>query len=276
MKKLIALIAMTIMVVGAAGCQAQLTDLQLLEQAFANMETAESARTEASITIKMMGMTIDPITYEILFEKPDKTYMKMDADLFGTGEAATIEILLEDDAIKVRSGLFDELDAELQEILRESVAQEVENPSQYESILLELGDTTEFEAIDNPAGLDAKDYKAFKVTLEGQKLKDMVLDQMSFEDDFLPPDIEELNPEERDLVLAAIDEMLNDFTVKMEVVLVVNTKTKYFHHLKLNLDMSFPFPDFTGFGQQEVLNMSYIIEINYLEINTDLEFPTFQ
>ena len=93
MKKILTLLVITAVVIGIAGCTRVLTDMELLEQTFANMQEMESYKAQGSITVKFMGMTTEPFLYEMLYEKPDKSYLKMDADIFGIGERITVNTL---------------------------------------------------------------------------------------------------------------------------------------------------------------------------------------
>jgi len=272
MKKILALLVAAVLVLGAAGCSTQLTDMELLEQTYTNMQELESSKSEGSITIKMMGMTMDPFTYEILYEKPDKTYMKMDADLFGTGEKLSIEFLIQGEEVKLRSDFLDEVEPGLREMMEEAIIVDMENPQDYEEMFMELAEMTEFEVIDNPDGLDAKDYKTFEMTLDSEKLQQKMAEEMNLQEDFLPPEMEELSEEEQALYMQMVEEMLNNLKVDMVATMVVNTKTKHFHKLELDMGMEMPMP---MADQMEVVKFSYKIEIEYLEFNTDLEFPEF-
>lgn len=274
MKKLLVLLAITAMVIGIAGCSKELTDLELLEQTFENMQEAESYKAQGNITIKFMGMTMDPFVYEMLYEKPDKSYLKMDADIFGTGEKITVEYLMQGDEIKLRSDFLDEVEVEFREMAEESLVAEMENPQDYQDTFMELADLVDFEIIDNPHGLDAKKYKTYKFVLDSDKLKEMIAAEMGLEDDFLPAEYDELSEEEKAAYLEMVDQMLDQLDIAMEAVMVLDTGTKYFHSLEMDMAMDMPIP-FGESGELEKIRINYNIEIEYTEINTELEFPSF-
>ena len=268
MKRTIALLAIILVAFSATGCSSKSSDLQILEKAFENMNTMQSCRTEASITFKFMGMTMGPIDYEILVEKPDKTYMKTKGDLLGLGEESLIEILNVDGKIQMRSDLFDELPPEMFDSeLEDSLAEELDNPQQFEEILLSLANTTEFKLLDNPASLDSKNYKTYEIILDGETLTEIIREAMDLEDSFVPPEIED--PEE----LEIYNQLMDSLSVEMVSQVVVDLKTNYFHSLDVTVNISLTMPE-TVPGLLE-FDMTGLIKIKYLEVNTQLAFPEF-
>lgn len=274
MRKVFALLAAVILLIGVTGCGAQITEGELLAQAYDNMKTLESSRSTGSITISAMGMTMDPIEYEVLYEKPDKTYMKMDADFFGMGETTSFEILVQGEDIKIRSALLDQLDEQTRAAMEASLTTDMENPQEYEDMFLELQETTNYEIVDNPDGLDPKEFKTFKITLDADKLREQVAGEMNM-DDFLPPEAQGMDPAELAELQTAVEQMLTSMEVEMEAILVVNTETGFFKQLTMDMNMKLPFPA-VGTQAPQVMEMDYTIDIDYLEINTDLDFPDFQ
>lgn len=276
MKKILTLLVITAVVIGIAGCTRVLTDMELLEQTFANMQEMESYKAQGSITVKFMGMTTEPFLYEMLYEKPDKSYLKMDADIFGIGERITVEYLIQGGDIKLRSTFLDEAEPGYREVVEESLVADIENPRDYENTFMELADMVNFEIIDNPDGLDAKKYKTYKFVLDGEKLKQKIAEDMKLEEEYLPPEYAELNEEEQAAYLEMVDELLAQLDVAMEAVMVVDTGTKHFHSLQMDMAMDMPIPvPFGDSDEMEKIRISYNIEIEYLEINTEIEFPSF-
>lgn len=272
MKKFLVLLTVATLMLGIIGCNAQLSDLELMEKAYSNMQDMESFKSKGIVTIRMMGVTMDPINYDILYQKPDKSYFMIDADILGMGETLSIEYLIQGDDIRIRSEFLDELEPGFRAMVEESLATEMDNPLNYEEMVMDFADMTVFEVIDNPDDLDDKNYKSYKLTIDGELLKQEIFTELNMEDDLLPEDMDELSEEEQTMILQMIDDMLENMTVEVEAMIIVNTKTQYYHSLQMDIEMEMPIiiEDYT-----EVLEMDYTILLEYLEVNTELEFPEF-
>ena len=73
-------------------------------------------------------------------------------------------------------------------------------------------------------------------------------------------------------MLDILQAMLDSLKVTMDAVLVVNNKTAYFHSLEMDMgiEMSVPVEEET-----ETMTFSYLINIQYLAVGTELDFPKF-
>lgn len=274
MKKVVALLLAALLAVGVAGCGG-LSDQDLLQKAFAKMETISSSRTEIIMDISAFG-EITTVNYEIMAEKSGKSYMKVNMDFMGTGERNTFEMLVDGDQVRFRSDFLGDADEELREAAEASMAEGVEDPTKYEDMFLELADTTVFELIDNPANLDPKNFKTYRIILDGEALKEMTLEELDLGSGLLPED-EELDDEELEELNSFLTAMLDSISVEMVAEVVINVKTNLFHSMKLDMDMDFTFPDI--FGDEdglEQISVRYTVRIKYLEINSKLEFPELQ
>jgi hypothetical protein len=99
---------------------------------------------------------------------------------------------------------------------------------------------------------------------------------MKLEEEYLPPEFAELSEEEQAAYLEMVDELLAQLDVAMEAVMVVDTGTKHFHSLQMDMAMDMPIPvPFGDSDEMEKIRISYNIEIEYLEINAEIEFPSF-
>ncbi|MTI96324.1 MAG: hypothetical protein FH749_12750 [Firmicutes bacterium] len=286
MKKLI-LICLCALMILAAGCgsgSVALSDEELLERAYSNMEAAESSHLEASFAVSAMGMRMEPIHYEILQEYPDRTYMKLDVEDWDTGELTTLEILMDGDNISLRSDSLDALDAESRALLEELYLEEIENPGEYENIFLDLEQTTNFSVIDNPAGLDAEAYRTYLFTLDGDKLTEMVLAEMDLQDELFPAETEDLEEWEIEMLEAMTEMFMASLSLEMEAILVVDVASEHFHSLSMDIKMELPLgelfeiekEDDDFFAFPDMLQIRMEIELEYLAINTELEFPEFE
>jgi len=271
-KRFLAFILSVAMLASLAACKSpgKISEGELLAQAYAKMEKADSVHLNATISIAMMGTALGDMEYEIMAQKPDKTYLKMDLDIFGTGQTEPFEMLVIGDEIKFRSQFLDSLDAEYREMIEEMLAAELENPQEFENMFLELEETAEFEVIENPEGL-GDEYTTYSFNLSNDKLTEMFSETLSVEE-FFPIDLEELTEEEREEVLDILQAMLDSLKVTMDAVLVVNNKTAYFHSLEMDMgiEMSVPVEEET-----ETMTFSYLINIQYLAVGTELDFPKF-
>ena len=275
MKRFLAIILAAFLVLSVAGCGSGLTDLELLQQTYNNMQTLESSQSEITVTINMMDVTLAPIKYEVLYQ-PDKTYIKMNLDLFGTGERAEFEILVQGSEVRLRSDMLEGMDEEIQEMFKTAVTEEMDNPQKYEDLFLEAEEMTNYTVIDNADGLDAKKFKTYKMTVDSEKLKQSVSKEMREEiEKQVLQSPEELDPAELAAIKAQIEHILTNLQVEMEAVMVVNTKTKHFHNLEMDMNVEFPMLLGTEEEQPEIVSTRYKIIIDYLEINTDLDFPDF-
>lgn len=274
MKKALTVFMIVALLLGVAGCGAQLTDLELLQKAYTNMQEIESFKSTGSIIIKMMGMTMDPLEYDILYQKPDKTYLSIDADVYGVGETLTIEYLVQGDDVRIRSDFLDELEPEFRISLEESMATEMENPLSYGDMFMDFADMTVFEATDNPDGLDAKQFKTYKLMVDGEMLKQQAAEEMGLTEDAFAEELEGLSEGEKAEFLKVVEEILDTLKVEIDAIVVVDAKTQYYHSLQMNMAVEMPIPSEPQ-GEIDVVGINYTIIIDYLEINTDLEFPEF-
>lgn len=276
MKKHLALILVVLLSISVTGCGTEISDIDLLKQTYDNMQNMKSSKSEIAVTISMMDFTLAPIKYEVLYQ-PDKTYLKMDLDLFGTGEKTTFEILIEGSEVKLRSDMLEGVNEETQNAIRTAIIEDMENPQKYEGLFLEAQELTNYEVIDNADGLDAKKFKTFKITVDSETLKQSVSKEMREElENQLLQSPEELDPDELARLNAQIDHILANLQVEMEAVAVVNTEAKHFHSLEMDMSVKFPLFVGTETEQPEIVSTNYNIIINYLAINKVLVFPDFE
>ncbi len=276
MKKLLALILAVFLAISATGCGTGISDLEILKQTYENMQNLKSSKSKITVTISMEDITLPPIRYEVLYQ-PDKTFLKMDLDLFGTGEKTRFEILVQGSEVKLRSDMLEEVDEETQNTIKTAITEGMENPQKYEDLFLEAQEMTNYEVINNAYGLDAKKYKTFKMTVDSEKLKKTVSKEMREElENQMLQSPEDLDAAELAKVQNQIEHIIANLQVEMGAVAVVKIETKHFHSLEMDMSVKFPLFVGTETEQSEIVSTNYKIIIDYLAINTDLEFPDFQ
>lgn len=201
----------------------------------------------------------------------------MDSDFFGTGEKTEFEILIQGSEVKLRSDMLEEEDEATQNAIKTAITQQLENPQKYEDLFLEAQEMANYEVISNADGLDAKKFKTYKMTVDREKLKQSVSQEMREEiEKQVLQSPEDLDPAELAEIKAQIEHILASLQVEMEAVAVVNTESKHFHSLEMDMNVEFPLLAGTEEEQPEIVSTRYKIIIDYLEINTDLDFPDFE
>jgi len=200
----------------------------------------------------------------------------MDSDFFGTGEKTEFEILIQGGEVKLRSDMLEEEDEATQNAIKTAITQQLENPQKYEDLFLEAQEMANYKVISNADGLDAKKFKTYKMTVDREKLKQSVSQEMREEiEKQVLQSPEDLDPAELAESKAQIEHILASLQVEMEAVAVVNTESKHFHSLEMDMNVEFPLLAGTEEEQPEIVSTRYKIIIDYLEINTDLDFPDF-
>lgn len=279
MKKYLMLTLALVLVLSGAGCGkevAELSDWQLLEITYYNMQNLQSSRSSATLILSTEGFELEPMQYDV-WTTPDKTYMEMKISTFG--EEISYKVLVQGEQVQVKA--ITSSGEELEEIFQGSMAQQAQSTQQFEDMFLQLADTVNFTLISNPQGFAEKDFKTYKLALDSAQLKD-IMEEVTEDQlrEALAESAKDLEDEDIDWneLQTLVEQMLTDMEIEMEATVVIDTKNQYFKQLTMNVTLTIPLPAFDDEMIEDMptkITTISKITIDYLEVNADLQFPAF-
>lgn len=277
MKRFLVFTIAIALLICTTGCGNKISDVELLEKTFKNMECIESSKVVINFSLKMLGFTSGAATFEILNSK-EKIYFSMSfneempfLDLAGIG---TMEFLIEGDDVKIRSSLMKGLEDELAEEMANSLKTQATESLELAGLFLSDDDLASFTLVANPEDFKSKKYRSYEKDWDNKAIEKLLTEEIKklFIENLDSGD-DDVDPEE---AVNEFDKVFAEMNVTMDSLLVVDTETQFLRFLKANIHFNLPIPsDSDSEWLPESINASLEFVIDYLEINTELDFPEF-
>lgn len=278
MKKFLVFAVTIALLIGSAGCTNQISDAELLEKTFNNMENMVSSKVSLTFSVGMLGFTTGAASFEILTSQ-EKSYVCIsfnseEMPLFDLAGIDTIEVLVEGDNVQIRSNLIKGLEEEFTEEIADSLKNQATDPLEFMDIILSDKDFQSFNPTDNPEEFNDNKYKSYRKTFDqettgklfDEESKILLFKNLGLEDE--DTDFDELKDD--------VEKVFKEMNFTMETFFVVDTETHFIRHLILTVTFDFPIPaegETEWMPETVKVNMEFVID--YLEINTKLIFPEF-
>lgn len=162
------------------GCEGELSDEELFEEAVKELEELESYRGESEVRLFLgeMGSQLPPISIESIYQEPHQLYVE--SVLWDADEDIKIELLTDGETLKYKKGSDQEVE---EETIDETWLGDYEryNVDKHREMFIKTwGD---YEVIDNPSGFEEGDYTTYQVEADQDKVTQFI-DEEDFMSDF--------------------------------------------------------------------------------------------